>query len=157
MSLASGPALASQGVWRDLEPHWLRPARSLQAGRAPPTIPLLLLLLLCSQNLAVSAVWGTQCALVSAYDPSWWVLQRVKGHKTASDPSRGATPTWYLNLSRPLLLLQGVQMGLSSSPLWPVGRGGELPEAYLWQMPVSTGMRNLTWVPSYSWCVHSCW
>lgn len=33
MNLASGPALVSQGVWRDLEPHWLRPARSLRAGR----------------------------------------------------------------------------------------------------------------------------
>lgn len=39
LSQASGPALESQGDWGDLEPHWLIPARSLQAEPAPPTSP----------------------------------------------------------------------------------------------------------------------
>lgn len=44
LSLAAGPALATpwplQGDWRDLELHWLSPARSPQARPAPPTTSL---------------------------------------------------------------------------------------------------------------------
>lgn len=53
-------------------------------------------------------------------------------------------------------------MGLSSiQPMMACGwlgvGGGKLPEGYLWQMLVSTEMGSLTWIPSYSRCVHSCW
>lgn len=109
LSLASGPALASHSDCRDLEPHWLSPARSFQAEPAPPTIPPFFLLLLVSQTLAVSAVWGTLFALVSDYDPSWWELQRVGGTKAMSLRFISwVSPAWYLNLSRPTPLLHGV-------------------------------------------------
>lgn len=34
---------------------------------------------------------------------------------------------------------------------------GEVLEGYPRQMPVSTGIRSVTWIPTCSWCVHSCW
>lgn len=106
LSLASGPALASHSDCRDLEPHWLSPARSFQAEPAPPTIPHFFLLLLVSQTLAVSAVWGTLFALVSNYNSSWWELQRVRGTKARS--------LRFISLGIPSLVLDSLKVNTSA-------------------------------------------
>lgn len=33
--------------------------------------------------------------------------------------------------------------------------GEKVLEGYPWQIPVSTEIRNVTWIPTCSWCVHS--
>lgn len=131
LSLASGPALASHSDCRDLEPHWLSPARSFQAEPAPPTILPFFLLLLVSQTLAVSAVWGTLFALVSDYDPSWWELQRLGGTKAVS--------LRFISLGIiPSLVLESFKANTSAP------RDVEVLKRYPWKRTVSTGIRGVT-------------